>query len=77
MYKKLLAVSAFCLPVNDVHARSSVTFAGIIDSGLSYKTGANATNASQGRCRCTADMSPRLYNSPEPLPCDPAPSVRQ
>jgi general bacterial porin, GBP family len=47
MYKKLLAVSALCLLVNDVHAQSSVTFAGIIDSGLSYKSGSNAANASQ------------------------------
>lgn len=47
MYKKLLAVSAFCLVVNDASAQSSVNFAGIIDGGLSYKSGANAANASQ------------------------------
>jgi general bacterial porin, GBP family len=47
MYKKLLAVSALALAVADAHAQSSVTLSGIIDSGLSYKSGANAANASQ------------------------------
>jgi general bacterial porin, GBP family len=47
MYKKLFAVSALCLAIADAHAQSSVTFSGIIDSGLSYKSGADATNSSQ------------------------------
>lgn len=47
MYKKLLAVSALSLVLLDAHAQSSVTLSGIIDSGISYKSGSNAANQSQ------------------------------
>lgn len=47
MYKKILALSALSLAVADAHAQSGVTLSGIIDSGISYKSGDNAANASQ------------------------------
>jgi GBP family porin len=47
MYKKILAISALSLSVGGAHAQLSVTLAGIIDSGISYKSGANAANSSQ------------------------------
>ncbi|QBR01925.1 porin [Paraburkholderia pallida] len=47
MYKKVLAASALSLALVDAHAQSSVTLSGIIDSGISYKSGANAANNSQ------------------------------
>lgn len=47
MYKKLFAASVICLSMADGHAQSSVTFAGIIDSGINYKSGANAANSGQ------------------------------
>jgi general bacterial porin, GBP family len=47
MYKKLIAVSALSLAVADANAQSSVTLSGILDSGLSYKSGANAADNSQ------------------------------
>ena len=47
MYKRIILSAVFFMLANQVHAQSSVTLSGIIDSGISYKTGANATNGSQ------------------------------
>lgn len=47
MYRKVLAASALALVIGDAHAQSSVTLSGIIDSGISYKSGADAANQSQ------------------------------
>jgi general bacterial porin, GBP family len=47
MYKKVLAVSALALALGEAHAQSSVTLSGIIDSGINYKSGANAANNDQ------------------------------
>lgn len=47
MYKKIIAAAAFSLLIADAHAQSSVTFAGILDGGISYKSGSNAANSSQ------------------------------
>jgi len=47
MLKKIILSAAVLTLANQVHAQSSMTLSGIIDSGISYKTGANASDNSQ------------------------------